>query len=266
MKFDQSVVLITGAAEGIGHACACELRARGARLTLVDRNPIPDCGPDVCRIQGDVTDPGTAERAVEQSMRAFGRIDVAINNAGVGIYASASTTPVDLARSMFDVNLFAAVHLVGLVTPIMRGQGGGAIVNIGSIGGLVSLPWCALYCASKFALHAFSESLRREVARDGIHVMTVIPGIVRTRFREHVLAGSAPAGVVDLKRTISSEALARAIANGLTRRKRRIIRPRFGALFYGIDLLFPFLLDRFFERCWSEERQSEVEQKVSSAY
>ena len=265
MRLERSVVLITGAAEGIGQACARELCARGAKLTLVDRNPIPDVGADVCRIRGDITNPRTAEKALAETLREHGRIDVLINNAGVGIYASASTTPVDLAQRMFEVNLFAAMRLSGLVAPLMREQGGGAIVNIGSIGGLVSLPWCALYCASKFALHAFSEGLRREVSRDGIHVMTVIPGIVRTRFREHVLSGSAPAGIASLKRTISSEELARAIASGLERRKRRIIRPRIGVLFYGIDLLFPRVLDRFFERRWTEARQTGVEHEVSSA-
>jgi short-subunit dehydrogenase len=93
---------------------------------------------------------------------------------------------------MFDVNLMAAVGMAQQVVPAMRAQGSGAIVNIGSIGGRVTLPWSTLYCASKYALHSVSEGLYRELKPYQIHVLTVIPGIVDTNFRFHVLAGTPP--------------------------------------------------------------------------
>src|SRR5579884_4000218 len=137
---------------------------------------------------GDITETGTRELLIARTIDRFARIDVLINNAGVGLYAPPSTVPIDLTKRMFDVNLFAAAALTQAVLPEMRRRYAGSIVNMGSVGGYSSLPWAVMYCATKFALHAYSDSLRRELRGSGIRVTKVCPGIVDTSFRDHVLA------------------------------------------------------------------------------
>lgn len=249
MEFRDRVVLITGAAEGIGAACARAFAERGARLSLVDLHRPADAIP-ACWTIGDVADAYTAERAMRRTLNAFGSIDILINNAGVGLYAGASDTSVEAARRIFDVNLFGAMRFTSLAIPHLRTSPSAAIVNIGSIGGLVSLPWCALYSCSKHALHAYTNSLRRELADEDIHVMTVVPGIVRTRFREHVLGGDPPQKVASLKWTISPDDLARSILAGVEKRKRFVTNPRVGLLFSALDFFFPWMMDWYCARQW----------------
>lgn len=142
---------------------------------------------------GDITDKRVREIAVEKTLSAYGRIDVLINNAGVGLYASATGVTRELFLRLIDVNVYAPLALAQLVLPLMRAQQSGSIVTIGSVAGSVALPWTAgYYSASKAALHAIHDSLRREVRNNPVHLMKVAPGIVDTDFRAHVLAGEAP--------------------------------------------------------------------------
>jgi len=172
------VVLITGAREGIGAACAQEFRLRGARLSLIDvsrEKPDYDDGGALWTV-GDITDEGVCRKAVAATTAEYGGIDILINNAGVGLYAAPSESSSPSAVRVFGVNLWAPVTLTCLVLPQMRERRSGAVINIESIGSWVSLPWSAMYCASKHALHAYTRSLHHEVHEDGIHVMSVVPG------------------------------------------------------------------------------------------
>ena len=144
--------------------------------------------------------------------------------------------------------MFAPLRLAQLVTPIMRRQGGGFIVNIGSVGGGVSLPWAALYCASKFALHAVNDSLRRELAGDGIHVMKLCPGIVATGFRDHVLAGKAPGGVEQIRRVVTPRQIAQGVMLGMRRRKHTVYVPWLSRLFMAVDFAAPRVMDWYCRR------------------
>jgi short-subunit dehydrogenase len=155
---------------------------------------------------------------------------------------------------MFAVNVSAAVGLTGLVIPHMRARRSGAIINIESIGSLVSLPWCSMYCATKHALRAYTRSLHHELKRDGILVVSVIPGIVNTRFRDNVLGGIVPSGVASLKWAIEPEDLACSIANALLRKKREIFNPRIGRVFWALELCLPGLMHRYLRRCWKPQR------------
>src|SRR5215471_13185742 len=206
--------MITGAREGIGAACAQEFLRRGARLSLIDvssKKPEYDDGGALWTI-GDITDEELCREAVAATKARFGGIDILINNAGVGLFATASESSLQCAGRVFEVNLWAPVTLTSLVLPQMRERRSGAVINIESIGSWVSLPWSAMYCASKHALHAYTRSLHHEVHEDGIHLMSVVPGIVETRFREHVLGGSPPEGVTRISRTITPQSLAVSIA------------------------------------------------------
>jgi short-subunit dehydrogenase len=161
----------------------------------------------------------------------------------VGLYAPPSTVNVELARRMFDVNVFAPLALSQLAIAVMRKQGGGAIVNVGSVGGYVSLPWAVMYCASKFALHAVSDSQRRELAKEGIRVTKVCPGIVDTEFREHVLGGAAPPKVADIKRVVSPDQVAATIVKAARTGAHTLYVPQIGRLFTALDAISSRVMD-----------------------
>jgi short-subunit dehydrogenase len=230
----EKVVLITGASEGIGASCANVFRQLGAKLTLT---ALPSDGfadsdsPSQLVVTGDITSAETRIAVVERALDRFGHIDVLINNAGVGQYGFAFEVDVEISKRMFDVNVFSALALTQLVVPHMRAKHSGTIVNIGSVGGKVSLPWAVMYCATKL------------LSGSGIRVMKVCPGIVDTKFRHHVLAGAAPGRVQDLRRVVSADEVARAIVRGLERRKRTVFVPRIGFIFTSLDFFAPRVMD-----------------------
>jgi short-subunit dehydrogenase len=248
MRLEQRVVLITGASEGIGAACAAVFGKRGARLSLVARSEEKlraAGGPQALITAGDVTLPATRQAAVERTLQRFGAIDVLINNAGMGLYAPAWNTPLEEARRLFELNLFAPLSMVQLVAPHMRARRRGVIVNVSSVAGKVTLPWFTLYSASKYALCSLSDGLRMELARDGVHTMTVCPGYVRTNFQQHALGAGPPARVARSKQfAITPEQCAEAIARGVERGARTVMAPRMAWLLVLAERLFPSLVDR----------------------
>ena len=179
------VALVTGASSGIGAAAARSLAAAGfvvygaARRT--DR--LEELRPDgVQPLTLDVTDEASLVTAVDLILAQHGRIDVLVNNAGYGSYGAVEDVPLVEARRQFEVNLFGLARLVQLVTPTMRAQGSGRIVNITSMGGKFATPFGAWYHATKFALEGFSDALRQELAPFGIQVVIIEPGAIRTEW------------------------------------------------------------------------------------
>lgn len=245
------VVLITGASEGIGASCARFLAQRGARLALtaLPSEIFTDEESDSRLIvAGEIASPALRRTLVDRTVKRFGRIDVLINNAGVGQYGYPTEVDVEISRRLFDVNVFSALALTQLVVPHMRAKRSGAIVHMGSVGGKVSLPWAVMYCATKWALHCVDDSLRRELRSSGIHVMKVCPGIVDTKFRAHVLAGSAPGKVEDIRRVVSSDQVAHAVVRGLELGKNTVYVPRIGRLFTSLDFFAPRVMDWYLRR------------------
>jgi short-subunit dehydrogenase len=255
VRIDGRVTLITGASEGIGASCARVFRRRGARLALgaLPGSDLSRFDPEAVTVHGDITDPDVRTAIVEAAVERFGRVDILINNAGVGLYSTAWQSPLELTRRLFDLNLFAALAMTQLVVPHMRNNGEGYIVNIGSVGGKVALPWSTMYCASKSALHSMSEGLRRELKPHGIRVMTVIPGIVATKFREHVLAGRVPPKVEEIRNVLSPDALAERIAQGVARNARQVVMPWTARVFAAINMYFPWLVDAYCASKFAEE-------------
>jgi short-subunit dehydrogenase len=243
MTVANSVVLVTGASEGIGAACVRQLRSRGARLSLNSRSEeklARVARADDLVTAADLTAPDTPRLLIERTIERFGRIDTIINNAGHGIYWPAAASPERETRALFDLNFFAPLALSQAVIPYMRRQGSGTIVNVGSIAGHVALPWMPLYSASKSALGALTESLRLELKRDGIHVMLVCPGYVLTEFHSHSFGLAPPARVVKEKRfAISPDRCARDVVGGLERRARIVVTPRWGWFMIGMHRLMP---------------------------
>src|SRR5258708_14325042 len=143
MKIDGKVVLITGASEGLGAACADVFRRRGARLALTARNESKlreTGGADALVVAGDITQPETRERVVSATVERYGAIDILINNAGVGLYSPAWKAPIEGARAMFELNFFAPLALIQLVAPVIRRRLGGTIVYVHSILGPLTTP------------------------------------------------------------------------------------------------------------------------------
>jgi len=251
MDWNQKVAIITGASEGIGASCANVLAARGAKLSLTalpSEHFQDDDTQPVLITAGDITSPELRRRVVERTMERFGRVDILINNAGVGQYGYPSEVDTEIAKRMFDINVFSALALTQLVIPEMRLRKKGVIVNIGSVGGKVSLPWAVMYCATKWALHCVNDSLRRELGPHGVHVIKVCPGIVDTRFREHVLAGKAPEQVEDIRRVVSPDQVAKAVARGIERNSRTVYVPRIGWAFTSMEFFVPYLMDWYVRR------------------
>lgn len=251
MQWRDKVVLITGASQGIGASCAHLFGEHGAKLSLT---ALPGQGmldadePPRLVITGDITDASTREKLVGRTLEHYGRIDVLINNAGAGQYGYPSEVNTEISKRIFDVNVFSALALTQLVIPHMRRQGSGAIVNIGSVGGKVALPWAVMYCATKWALHCVDDSLRRELHGSGIRVMKVCPGIVDTEFREHVLAGKAPGPVQGIRRIVSPAQVAARVLEGLERNRRTVFVPKIGSVFAALDFFAPRVMDWYLRR------------------
>lgn len=175
------VILVTGASSGIGRACAIGLAQQGHRVYGTSRT-LRNTESDVTMLAMDVTDAASVQAAVQMLLDREGCIDVVVNNAGIGYGGAVEDTSTDEAQATLDTNFFGVLRVCHAVLPTMRAQGHGTIINISSIGGMISLPFQGLYSASKYALEAMSEALRMEVKRFGIHVALVEPGDTCTQF------------------------------------------------------------------------------------
>jgi NAD(P)-dependent dehydrogenase (short-subunit alcohol dehydrogenase family) len=173
------VWLITGASSGFGRVIGEAAVARGDSVVAGARTTggLPE---GVHPVSLDVTDPEQRDAAVAETIERFGRVDVLVNNAGRTQVGAVEETTDEELRSLFDLHLFAPAALIRLVLPHMRRQGGGAIVQMSSVGGQVTAPGFGAYCATKFALEGLTETLHDEVAGFGIRTLIVEPGAFRT--------------------------------------------------------------------------------------
>jgi NAD(P)-dependent dehydrogenase (short-subunit alcohol dehydrogenase family) len=187
--FRGKTVLITGGSRGLGLALARELARRGARLAICGRDPdslerartsLARTGAEVIAVPCNVTEPSSVEKLLEQVHRRLGPIDVLINNAGVIEVGPAETMSVADYEEAMATNFWGMLYPTLGILPEMRQRRAGRIVNITSIGGKIGVPHLLPYSASKFAAVGFSQGLRAEVASDGIKVVTVVPGLMRT--------------------------------------------------------------------------------------
>jgi short-subunit dehydrogenase len=247
MFLNGKVVLITGASQGIGAACAAEFAQAGARLSLTARSAeglARSGGADALVTAGDLTSGETRRQVVERTLERFGAIDLLINNAGVGLYLNSWSTPMEEVRALMELNFFALLGMIQLVAPHMRQRSSGTIVNVGSIAGKMPLPWMTVYSASKYAVGALTEGLRMELRGSGVKTMLVCPGYVTTGFQQNVRAGQAPGAVVRGRRmAITAVECARAIRRGVERDARTVMAPRAGWILVALARLFPSLVE-----------------------
>ncbi|MGH8415851.1 MAG: oxidoreductase [Pseudomonas sp.] len=180
------VWFITGCSTGFGRQLALHTLSLGYPTVVTARNTrqvedIVAGFPDHSLVlELDVTDQGQVDAAVATAQSHFGRIDVLVNNAGVGYFGSFEESDLDEARRMFEINVWGLSAMTRAVLPAMRSRRSGHIVNISSVGGIAAFPALSFYNASKFAVEALSESLSQEVAPIGLKVLLVEPGPFRT--------------------------------------------------------------------------------------
>lgn len=175
------VILITGITSGFGRAMARRLAADGHKVYGTYRKESERL-PDVTYLRADVAFPTDCEAVVKKVVEAEGRIDVFINNAGMGIGGPLEFSSLEDAQKQMDVNWMGMVRMLHFVLPVMRSQGGGKILCFSSIGGLMGLPFQGLYSASKFAIEGYCEALRLETRGHGIQVVVIEPGDFATSF------------------------------------------------------------------------------------
>ena len=220
MELDGKVVVVTGASMGIVVLLSrdtARAEAARARIGFPERTIALSC---------DIRYSEEIDRVLGLTLHHLKRIDVWINNAGHGLVDSVAEVEMPACHELFDTNFFGAVSAMQAVIPIMRQQGGGTIINISSVAGHIPLPFHAAYSASKFALNAIGKAAGVELKKDGIHLLTVCPGYVRTAFSENAVRGSElkkvrPSSV----RGITAERVANATFEGYRKQKREVIVP-----------------------------------------
>src|ERR1700727_839783 len=257
MELAGKIVVVPAASMGIGEAITKLFGDQGATLVMLSR--------DAGRVEAARARVGHAERtlamacdvrhreeidrAVGLTLHHFQRIDVWINNAGHGLLDSVAQVEMPACREMFDTNFFGAVMAMQAVIPVMRQQGGGSIINISSVAGHIPLPFHASYSATKFALNAIGKAARLELKKDGIHVLTVCPGYVRTPFSKNAVRGHELNQVrPESVKGISAERVARATLRGYVKQKREVIVPWTMHVPVQVYQLFPVLVERVMGR------------------
>lgn len=188
MKSKKPIALVTGASSGIGKATAERLAAAGYTVYGTSRRAAQADQQSYAMLSLDVTREESAKAAVEEVIRREGRIDLLVNNAGFSVApAGAEESSIEQAQAIFDTNFFGLIRMTRAVVPHMRQQGGGRIINIGSVLGFLPMPYGALYAATKHAVEGYSESLDHELRTRGIRVSVIEPAYTKTQFEANFL-------------------------------------------------------------------------------
>ncbi len=213
MTHQKPVWFITGCSTGFGRELASHTLSLGYPTVVTARNPdqvkdlIGGHEDNALVLKLDVTQQDQVDDAVSAALKRFGRIDVLVNNAGIGYFGSFEESRLEDVHRMFDINVWGLTAMTRAVLPSLRKQRSGTIVNISSIGGITTFPSLSFYHATKFAVEALSESLSQEVAPLGINVLIVEPGAFRTDWAGRS-ASEAPQTIADYAETAHNRARA----------------------------------------------------------
>ena len=185
-KNSPGVALVTGASSGIGRATAKALQDAGYRVFGTSRRATPEKSDGITMLACDVADDASVTKLVDDVLAETGRIDLLVNNAGMGLLGGAEESSVAQAKWLFDVNVFGVFRVTNAVLPTMRRQKKGRIVNLSSVQGFIPAPYFALYSSTKHAVEGYSESLDHELRPFGIRVVLVEPAYTRTSFEDNL--------------------------------------------------------------------------------
>jgi NADP-dependent 3-hydroxy acid dehydrogenase YdfG len=234
-SFTNKVVLVTGASRGIGRAVALAFAQEGAQLVLAARsadrlaqveNEVRDLGSATLSVVTDVTSHDAVAALVDAAMNRFGRIDVLVNNAGIGKVGGIESAAFESdVRQTLQASLFGMIDVTQRVLPILRKQRSGAIVNMSSVMGRKAFSRFGSYAIVMHAVSAFSDSLRQEVAGDGIRVSVIHPALTATDLLREAAEAEMPPPFRHMT-PLSSEDVARAVVAAVRRGKRRVVLPR----------------------------------------
>ncbi|BCW34552.1 short-chain dehydrogenase/reductase [Arthrobacter sp. StoSoilA2] len=212
MQTASPVALVTGASSGIGRAAARALVDAGFSVVGTSRNAAnarPLAG--VSFLDLDVASDESVHSLVEKVIERFGRIDVLVNNAGVGAVGAGEESSINQTKEVFDINVFGLMRMTNAVLPHMRAKGSGRVVNVSSVLGLIPAPFMAIYAATKHAVEGYSESVDHELREHGVRVLLVEPAFTSTGFEASSLAPDSPLPVYSAQREVSRDVLATAL-------------------------------------------------------
>ncbi|MET8721732.1 SDR family NAD(P)-dependent oxidoreductase [Streptomyces misionensis] len=229
------VVLITGASRGIGRAVALAFAREGARLVLAARSAeglagveaeVRALGSEALSVPTDVTSPEAVTALVDAAVARFGRIDVLVNNAGIGKVGGVESAAFeDDVRQTMRASLFGMINVTQAVLPVLRRQGFGAIVNMSSVMGRKAFARFGSYAIVMHGVSAFSDSLRQELAGAGIGVSVIHPALTATDLLREAKEAEMPPPFRHMT-PLSADDVARAVLDAVRRGKRRVVLPR----------------------------------------
>src|SRR3954464_10241687 len=212
-RITPKIALVTGASSGIGQATAERLANAGYKVFGTSGRGAQRGKQAFEMMPLDVTSDASVEAAVGEVIRREGRIDLLVNNAGFGVApGGAEESSIEQARAIFETNFFGLVRMTRAVVPHMRRQRSGRIINIGSVLGLLPMPYGALYAATKHAVEGYSESLDHELRTRGIRVVVIEPAYTKTKFDANLLAPDAKLDEYREARAAVGKVLTEAIA------------------------------------------------------
>ena len=260
-------ILITGASQGIGRALALEAARRGARVLAAARSEellaelareAKDAGHPLQTVRADVTVPAERQKMADEAVRCHGGLDVLINNAGIGATGHFADAAAERMRAIMEVNFFGLTETTRVCLPLLKQGKTPAILNISSIAGRRGIPARSDYSASKFAVQGFSEALRAELAKDGIDVLLVNPGLTQTNFSKNMLEQKAKVQM-DHLRGMTSEQVACKTLDALAAGRNEVTLSLKGRLLVLFSRFWPWLVDTVTKRkvrgLFREERE-----------
>jgi NAD(P)-dependent dehydrogenase (short-subunit alcohol dehydrogenase family) len=266
-SFDRATVLVTGAGGGLGRATALAFAAAGARIAALDKDiagleslraELEARGAEALVIPCDITDAAACEHAVAATVQRFGTLDVLVNNAGISHRSGFASTGLDVIRRVMEVNFFGAVNCTKAALPHLAASRG-LIVAISSVAGYTPLIARTGYSASKHAVHGFFESLRTELAPQGVHVMIACPSFVATRIDRNALGGDGQPvrhAQVTVGRPLTAEAAAAELVAGAAAGKRLLLIGATARLAWHLSRIAPMLYERIMARRLRAELES----------
>lgn len=262
-----SRILITGASQGIGRALTVEAAQRGGRVLAVARSrelldelaqKIRADGRAIETLAADITAPEDRQRMVDAARQHFRGLDILINNAGIGATGHFAEVSPDRLRKIMEVNFFGLTETTRAFLPMLKQGQRPAIVNISSIAGKRGIPARSEYSASKFAVQGFSEALRAELAKDGVDVLLICPGLTQTNFSQNMLEQKARMPM-DHMRGMTSEQVARATLQAIEKGRSETTLTFQGKLMVFVSRFLPRLADRIAARRVRELFREEIE-------
>lgn len=263
------VVVITGGSSGIGKALAEKFGGEGSKILITGRNKqglditvaeLRKRNIDIHGFQGDVSNERDNKAMAEEAVRLFGTIDILINNAGISMRAVFSELDVDVIKKVMDINFYGAVYATKYCLPEIT-KNKGSIVGISSIAGFIGLPGRTGYSSSKFALNGFLGTLRTELLKTGVHVLTACPGFTASNIRKHALTKNGEEQEESPRaeeKMMTAEECAHHIYYAVVKRKRKLVLTGQGKLAYWLNKWWPSMAEKLVYYVMSKETNAPI--------